>query len=130
MVLYIKKANLAINGTAMKCFITLFVFVFAALLVQAQTTNPTLYTYKQKQLNDTLQMLFPDLQSSGEIPVQNNMPVLQLKSDGVKVGSNELGEIYSMKVDNMPCLKPFKTKDAIPNAIQQKPLVLAAPPKK
>ena len=98
----------------MKYLVISFLLVFAAAMVHAQSTNPTLYTYKQKQLNDTLQMLFPDLQTSAAITPQNNMPVLPLKNEGVKVGSNNLGEMYSMKVDQMPCLKPYAIKDVLP----------------
>jgi hypothetical protein len=94
----------------MKYLAILFVFVFAALIVRAQTNNPTIYTYKQKQLNDSLKMLFPDLQTNKEIPYYNAMPVLPLQNEGIKVGSNNMGDVYSMQIDNMPLLKPFKNK--------------------
>jgi len=103
----------------MKYLAILFVFVFAALMVQAQTNNPTIYTYKQKQLNDSLKMLFPDLQTNKEIPYHNATPVLPLQNEGIKVGSNNRGDIYSMQIDNMPLLKPFKTKDEIPNPVNR-----------
>src|SRR6478672_13782618 len=102
----------------MKYLAIFVVFIFAVLMVQAQTENPTIYTYKQKLLSDTLKMLFPDLQTSTDIPYHNNMHVLQLNNEGVKVGSNNTGYVYSMNVDNMPCLKPFKTKDEVPNTIK------------
>ena len=113
----------------MKYLVISILLVFAAVMVHAQNMQPLLHaptmqllphTYKQKKLNDTLQMLFPDLQTSAAITPQNNMPVLPLKNEGVKVGSNNLGEMYSMKVDQMPCLKPFKTKDEMPGAIRPK----------
>jgi hypothetical protein len=111
----------------MKYLAIFVVFVFAALMAQAQTNNPTIYTFKQKQLNDSLKMIFPDLQKSQDIPYNDALPVLQLKNEGVKVGSNNMGDIYSMKTDQMPCLKPFTTEDEIPNAISRKqplPIVL------
>jgi len=74
-------------------------------------------------------MLFPDLQPSADIPVENNMPLIPLKNEGVKVGSNSLGEVYSMNVDGMPCLKPFKTKDEMPNTKKIKPVLPIVPPK-
>lgn len=113
----------------MKYMVISFLLVFAAVTVHAQTLQPLLHAptmqllphaYKQKQLNDTLQMLFPDLQTSVISPSQNNMPVLPLKNEGVKVGSNNLGEVYSMEVDQMPRLKPFKNKDEVPDAIKPK----------
>jgi hypothetical protein len=107
----------------MKYFIASIVFAFAAVVVQAQTNNPTLYTYRQKQLNDTLQMLFPDLRPGKEVPFKDNMPVLTLKNEGVKVGTSNLGEVYSMNVDNMPCLKPFTIKDKMPNAMKLQPVL-------
>lgn len=107
----------------MKYFVTSIVFVFAALIVQAQTNIPQLYTYRQKQLNDTLQMLFPDLQPNKKVPFKNNMPGLLLKNEGVKVGSNSLGDVYSMNVDKMPCLKPFAIKDEMPNAVKLQPVL-------
>jgi hypothetical protein len=122
-------ANLAINGAAMKYFITSIVFVFAALIVQAQANNPTLYTYRQKQLNDTLQMLFPDLQPDKEVPFKDNMPMRPLRNEGVKVDSSSLGEVYSMNVDNMPCLKPSVIKDKIPNAMKPQSVLPLIPKK-
>jgi hypothetical protein len=75
-------------------YLAIFVlFLFAALKVGAQTNNPTMYTYKQKRLNDTLSMLFPDLQTSNEIPYSEDMPVLPLKNEGIKVGNNSMGDI-------------------------------------
>jgi len=111
----------------MKYLAILVVFVFGALTVQAQTNNPTLNAYKQKRLNDTLQMLFPDLQTSKEIPYHNDMPVLPLKNEGIKVSSNNRGDVYSMQTDNMPLLKPFKTKDEIPDPVAPKQLTPALP---
>src|SRR3982751_5712070 len=99
----------------MKYPASLVVFVFSPLMVQAQTNDPTIYTYKQKQLNDSLKMIFPELQTSQDIPYNDALPVLPLKNEGVKVGNNSMGDLYSMKTDQMPCLKPFKTKDEIPN---------------
>ena len=55
------------------------VFLFTAFMVQAQTNNPTIYTYKQKQLNDSLKMIFPDLQTSQDMPYNDALPVLLLK---------------------------------------------------
>ncbi|TKK68039.1 hypothetical protein FC093_12560 [Ilyomonas limi] len=107
----------------MKYFIASIVFVFAGLMVQAQTNNPMLYTYRQKQLNDTLHMLFPDLQPDKEVPFKDNTPVLPLRNGGVKVGSSSLGDVYSMNVDKMPCLKPFATKDEMPNAVKLQPVL-------
>lgn len=105
----------------MKYLAILIVLVSAALAAQAQTSNPSAYTYRQKQLNDRLKMLFPDLQTSDEVlPYSNVTPVLPLKNDGVKTGINEKGEVYSMQTDNMPLLKPFKIKDEIPDAISLK----------
>lgn len=111
----------------MKYFALAVVFTLAAILAKAQK-SPVPHTYKQKplnnsfkqkQLNNTLQALFPDLKSAEAVPVQYNTPVLPLKNEGTHVGSNQLGEIYSMHVDQMPCLKPYKTKDEMPNAIKQ-----------
>ena len=122
----------------MKYFALAAVFTLAAILVKAQK-NPLPYTYKQKplnnsfrqkQLDNTLQALFPDLKSGEAVPVQYNMPVLPLKNDGTYVGSNALGEIYSMSVDQMPCLKPYKSKDEIPNALKEKQLQLVEPQEK
>jgi hypothetical protein len=103
------------------------VFTFTASMVQAQTNNPSIYTYKQKRLNDTLKMLFPDLQTSKDITYHNDMPVLPLKNEGIKVSSNSRGDVYSMQTDNMPCLKPFKTKDEIPNPAAPKQLTPVLP---
>ena len=109
-------------------YLAIFVlFLFAALKVGAQTNNPTMYTYKQKRLNDTLSMLFPDLQTSKETPYHNYMPVLQLKNEGTKVSSNSSGDVYSMQADNMPLLKPFKTKDEISDPVAPKQLTPALP---
>lgn len=107
----------------MKYFVASIVFVFAGLVVQAQTNNPMLYTYRQKQLNDTLHMLFPDLKSNKEVPFKDNTPVLPLRNEGVKVGSNSLGDVYSMNVDKVPCLKPFAIKDEMPNAVKLQPVL-------
>jgi len=104
----------------MKYLAIFIVFLFAASAVEAQTNNPTIYTYKQKQLNDSLKMIFPDLQTSQDRPYTNVLPVLPLLNEGVKVDSNNMGDVYSMKTDQMPCLKPFKTKDEIPNTINPK----------
>jgi len=114
----------------MKYFAFSVMFVFAAVMVQAQTQIPMLYTPKQKHLNNGLKMLSPDLQNSEIVPTQNSTPVLQLKNEGVRTGSNNLGEVYSMSTDNMPCLKPFATKDEIPNAIKQQSTLPAIPKKK
>jgi len=111
----------------MKYFVATIVFVIAAVMVQAQTNNPTFFTYKQKQLNDTLQMLFPDLQTGKEVPLQENMPVLPLKNEGVKIGSNSLGDLYSMNLDNMPCLKPYTIKNEMPNAMKLQQLQPVSP---
>src|SRR3954447_11822265 len=113
----------------MKYLAILFVFVFTALMIQAQTNNPTIYTYKQKQLNDSLKMLFPDLQTPTEIPYYNAIPVLPLQNEGKKVGSNNRGDVYSMQIDNMPLLKPFKIKDEIPDPIKQKQPLKVIPKK-
>jgi len=107
----------------MRYFAIFVVFIFAALTVRAQATNPTIYSYKQKRLNDTLQMLFPDLETSKEIPYKEGMPVLALGNEGIKAGSNSIGDIYKMQTDQMPCLKPYKIKDETPNAIDQKQLM-------
>src|SRR4051794_13810299 len=114
----------------MKYLAIFVVFVLSAIMVQGQTNNPTIYTYKQKQLNDTLRMLFPDLQTNQDIPYNNPLPVSPFKNEGVKAGSNNMGDIYSMKTDNMPCLKPFKTKDEIPNAISRKQPLAVVPNEK
>src|SRR5690348_16434282 len=114
-----ENANLALNGAVMKYFAFSAMFVFAAVIVQAQTQVPMLYTPKQKPINNGFKMLAPDLQNSKIVPVQNNIPVLQLKNEGVKLGSNNLGDMYSMSADNMPCLKPFATQDEMPNAFKQ-----------
>ena len=102
----------------MKYFLFSVVFVFAALAAQAQLNIPDFYTPKQKHLNNGLKMLSPNLQNSKTIFIQHNTPVLQLKNEGVKVSSNNLGDVYRKTADNMLCLKPFATNDAMPNAIQ------------
>ncbi len=102
----------------MKYFITTGLLVFAGLMVHAQMNNQAPNTYKQKQLNETLQALFPDLQVSKDVPVKNNMPVLSSANESIKISSNSLGDVYSMNVDQMPCLKPFKTVDETQQAIK------------
>ena len=108
----------------MKYFVIAFLIVIAVPAVQAQHTIPQVYTYRQKLHNNSLKMLYPRLQTGRSAQLVNNTQVLQLKNEGVKAGSNSLGDIYSMKTDNMPCLKPFKTKDEIPNVIPSKPLLI------
>src|SRR4051812_43381518 len=114
----------------MKYLAILIVFVFTASIVQAQTNNPSIYSYKQKRLNDTLQMLFPDLQTSNEIIYDNGTHVLQLSNWGTKVGNNDRGDVYSMQTDNMLLLKPFKTKDEMPNTIKRTKPLLVTPDEK
>jgi hypothetical protein len=115
----------------MKHSVILVVFALTTIMVQAQIKRTPIYTYKQKQLNDSLKMLFPDLQTEDKaVQVEDNLFVLQLRNEGTKVGSNSLGEIYSMKTDKIPCLIPFKTKDNMPNAIKSKPLLVSEKPEK
>lgn len=110
----------------MKYFIIAITFVFAAFAAQAQTIVPHVYTYKPKRWNDSLQMFYPELQLNNTIAVQtqNNMPVLELNNNGVKIGSNNLGNIYTMNSDNMPCLKPYPIKDVVAT-VEVKPVLPA-----
>src|SRR6476619_3240074 len=112
----------------MKYFIPTGLFVFAGLMLHAQMNNKAPNTYKQKQLNETLQAIFPDLQGNEEVPFKNNMPVLSPGNESAKVNSNTLGDKYRMNVDQMPCLKPFKTKDETQHAVKPAP-ALPIPPK-
>jgi hypothetical protein len=85
-------------------------------------------------------------------PPQKNMkPLLKhlnMQVDSARyVGSNHLGEIYTLPQDNMPMLKPYVNGEAlmpgtqvtvvqtqpnmagkIPNAVPEKKLVIPAPP--
>jgi hypothetical protein len=114
----------------MKYLAIFIVFVSAVLMVHAQTSNSKIYSYKQKRLNDTLKMLFPDLQTSNVVSYDNGVYVLQLNNWGTKVGSNDRGDVYKMEVDNMRLLKPFKTQDGILSPIKRTKPLLVTPDEK
>ncbi len=113
----------------MKYFTALFLFIFAAATAHAQMNNPMIFTYKQKRLNDSLNVLFPDLQKGNEmITTQHKMPVFILPNKSMLIGKNALGKIYKMKEDNMLCLKPKETNATMPNAFIGE--IIAAPDEK
>ena len=101
----------------MKYFTLLFALICTGMIVKAQQSKPV-YTYRQKQLADSLALLFPDLRDHQDTANPGfTTPVLPLLNEGSIAGVTEKGTIYKMKPDNMPRLQPNKTNSSMPNAM-------------
>ena len=112
----------------MKQLIATIIFFSFVMVAIAQRTQP-IYTYKQKQLADSLRMLFPDLyaqQDDDNVLTALTMPVLTLPNKETFDGETAKGKIYIMKPDNMRLLKSDETNVLMPNAINGK--ITAVPP--
>lgn len=116
----------------MKYLIVLIVSVCIATMVKAQQSKPV-YTYRQKQLADSLRLIFPDLQNQNDesnIKPGFTMPVFPLSNEGVELNKNSAGTIYKMKPDNMLRLQPGETNAVMPNAMIGKAFVVPLAEKK
>ncbi|MDP3567229.1 MAG: hypothetical protein Q8R77_08765 [Sediminibacterium sp.] len=92
--------------------LTIFLF-FATNYIFAQLPSPKVPKYfqmlKKKSLTDTLKSVYPFTNNPYAL-YKNKMPVLITDNRSIYKGNLGNGlELYSMNIDNMPCITPDST---------------------
>lgn len=98
-----------------KLLILTILLIFSTNYILAQQTSPIIpkhfQSLKKKSFNDTLKRIYPNANYSIRPNTnKNRMPVLITGNRGVfKKNLGNGFDLYTMNIDNMPCISPDST---------------------